>query len=368
MTGRPLREHRTGVRALLALIVGSAFLALTAIIPASSATAATAPSAPTGVVGTPRDSAVAVSWVAPANGGSAITGYRLRYSTDSGRSWSSTLTSNGTATTYTVTKLRNGRSYVFQVRAVNRIGNSAWSASSASVVAGLPAPPPQPATQRVAVPSYVYPGGVWSQLEQGAPTVGLSIINPRSGPGAAVDANYVAQVKSTRAKGIKVMGYVDTSYSLRSLATVRADIDKHFAWYGVDGIFLDQVTTSCVSRFTDYYADLYQYVQRKGGTVVLNPGTNPGECYMTSSDVVVTFENLYDWYSAWQPAGWENKYAASRFWHLVYSADDRTQLTDVVGLSKSRNVGWIYVTDDVLDNPWDTLPSFWSEELALVGG
>ena len=31
-----------------------------------------------------------------------------------------------------------------------------------------------------------------------------------------------------------------------------------------------------------------------------------------------------------------------------------------------RNVGWIYVTDDDLPNPWDTLPAYWTNLTALV--
>jgi len=43
-----------------------------------------------------------------------------------------------------------------------------------------------------------------------------------------------------------------------------------------------------------------------------------------------------------------------------------------VRLSQERNAGWIYVTPDVMPNPWDTLPpdgsasSYWTEELKLV--
>jgi len=32
--------------------------------------------------------------------------------------------------------------------------------------------------------------------------------------------------------------------------------------------------------------------------------------------------------------------------------------------SQSRNVGHMYVTNDRLDNPWDTLPSYFAPELA----
>ena len=37
-----------------------------------------------------------------------------------------------------------------------------------------------------------------------------------------------------------------------------------------------------------------------------------------------------------------------------------------VSLAASRNVGYIYVTNDSGANPWDTLPSYWNAEVAAV--
>ena len=30
------------------------------------------------------------------------------------------------------------------------------------------------------------------------------------------------------------------------------------------------------------------------------------------------------------------------------------------------NAGYIYITDDQLPNPYDTLPSYWSQEVSLI--
>ena len=63
---------------------------------------------------------VVLTWEAPArDGGAAITDYEYRI--DRSNPWIST---GSTLTTYTVSGLVNGTAYVFQVRAVNRIGNS----------------------------------------------------------------------------------------------------------------------------------------------------------------------------------------------------------------------------------------------------
>lgn len=369
----PPLSSRSRVRALLVALLLVAISAYGTLSPIGSAMAASPPSAPTNVVGTPASASVALSWMAPAStGGSRITGYRVRYSTNNGSSWSSSQSTHSTSTQYTVTRLTNGRSYVFQVRATNRVGNGPWSAPSPAVIptTTLPPPPPPPppppgTTQSIAVPSYFYPGTLWTQLESGAPTVGLAIINPNSGPGDYIDPSYVNQVNSTRAKGIAVIGYVHTSYALRSLRDVKAEIDKQFSWYGVDGIFLDEVTTSCATAA--FYSDLYSYIKARssGARVVLNPGTKTGECYMASSDIIVTFEDSYESYVGWQPSDWESTYSPQRFWHLVITTS-AAQMGNAIALSKSRGIGWVYVTDDTGGNPWDTLPSYWGQELALL--
>ncbi|HEX6278164.1 MAG TPA: carbohydrate binding domain-containing protein, partial [Polyangiaceae bacterium] len=62
-------------------------------------------------------------------------------------------------------------------------------------------------------------------------------------------------------------------------------------------------------------------------------------------------------------------YPASRFWHLVYNTSSADMAT-ALSLSRSRHAGWVYVTDDLMTNgfvnPWDTLATYWSSEVANV--
>ncbi len=94
------------------------------------------PDAPTNVVGTSGTAggSVNLSWTAPANdGGSPITGYEIQKSPATGSPvWTSAGTV-GNVTSTTVTGLTQNASYIFQVRAVNVVGPSAWSAASAAV-------------------------------------------------------------------------------------------------------------------------------------------------------------------------------------------------------------------------------------------
>ncbi|MCY4023677.1 MAG: fibronectin type III domain-containing protein [Anaerolineaceae bacterium] len=88
---------------------------------------------------TAGDASVEASWSAPADdGGSALTGYRLRWRTGT-EEWRSADTA-ADVTTYTATGLTNGDAWEFQVRAVNQAGAGDWSAAeTATPLAGAQA-------------------------------------------------------------------------------------------------------------------------------------------------------------------------------------------------------------------------------------
>ena len=78
------------------------------------------PDAPTNLLAVGGDGQVVLTWEAPEDdGGTAITDYEVRI--DQTGEW---ISIGSTDTTHTVTGLVNGTAYVFQVRAVNRIGKS----------------------------------------------------------------------------------------------------------------------------------------------------------------------------------------------------------------------------------------------------
>ena len=82
-----------------------------------------APGAPRNLTAVSGNGEVVLSWDAPrSDGGAAITDYEYRI--DRRNPWISTGSTN---TTHTVSGLVNGRAYVFEVRAVNRIGESGAS-------------------------------------------------------------------------------------------------------------------------------------------------------------------------------------------------------------------------------------------------
>ena len=94
----------------------------------NSAVPNSVPDAPTGVTAAPSNRAASVSWTAPFDEGSAITGYTV--SDGSGDTCS---TPDGATTSCTVSGLTNGTPYSFTVTATNADGTGAASAASAPV-------------------------------------------------------------------------------------------------------------------------------------------------------------------------------------------------------------------------------------------
>ena len=101
---------------------------------------ATVPSAPTSVVAASRNTRLSVTWTAPAStGGSAITDYLVKYSSNNGATWTNFNDGVSTATSCIVLGLTNGTAYVIKVVAKNAVGMSPASANSAPATPLAPA-------------------------------------------------------------------------------------------------------------------------------------------------------------------------------------------------------------------------------------
>ena len=95
-----------------------------------------APGAPTLALGTAGQ--ITVGWTAPHNGGSALTGFKVRYKESSASTWSThTFSSTGTTTSTVIGSLTTGTKYDVQVRAVNSAGDGDWSETTQGTVGGL---------------------------------------------------------------------------------------------------------------------------------------------------------------------------------------------------------------------------------------
>jgi hypothetical protein len=248
----------------------------------------------------------------------------------------------------------------------------------------------------ILVPAYFYPtseeGNFWSRLNSAAlghvPVT--AIMNPGSGPGDVKDPTYQAAVSALTGAGGQVIGYVHTrvtptSLTLIDLSTVEMAVDKYALWYGeqgLSGIFVDEMRSDVDSMAGDaypgktvreYYQAIYTYITDSypGYRVIGNPGVSGGgvQSYLQSlpaADTLVTFEDKEGYETAGRP-DWVDSYPASSFANIPYNIPTAAGMDHAVRLARSRNAGYVYVTDDGPDeNAWDRLPRYWDQEVQLV--
>ena len=220
-------------------------------------------------------------------------------------------------------------------------------------------------SQAMMIPAYFQPGSLWNQAISGTPTVTVLVMNPNNGPGLSASPAYLATVNNSQNNGIQVMGYVHTNYGRRDLQKVLDEISIYMHWYSVDGIFLDE--TSADPIHINYYQILAKHIRSfLNKQVILNPGRFPDKIYLTLSDILVVFEGTYQSYKHLVVPSWTYLHSADQFAHIVYDASTKEQMKKALRWSRERNAGLIFVTNDKLPNPCDTLPTYWLAELEEI--
>jgi hypothetical protein len=188
-------------------------------------------------------------------------------------------------------------------------------------------------------------------------------MNPNSGPGEMALEPYSKWVTVARKRGIKVIGYTHTEYTKRSIDRVKEEITRYKEWYGVDGIFVDQVPTELEDLA--YYRALASFVRARPGLLtVLNPGTFPHQEYMDVADVLCVFDGCHSDHLVRQAPAWVANYPPKRFWHIVYDATTAREMRLSLRASAGMNAGLVFITDAGLPNPFSRLPSYWRDEIA----
>lgn len=162
---------------------------VTATTPALTPATPAAPSV-TATAGTSMN----VSWTAPADQGSPITGYTVQYSTDASFS-SGVGVIDAAATSTSLTGLSAGATYYVRVAAVNGVGSSSFSPASSAVVADVPG---RPTSLSVTSVNYNTASLAWGA--------------PASDGGSPITGYRVIQTAGPAVNGIAVNGLGATVY------------------------------------------------------------------------------------------------------------------------------------------------------------
>ena len=217
------------------------------------------------------------------------------------------------------------------------------------------------------VPLYTYPTDPsWSTViaaKAAHPTVGvIAAVNPANGPGPAADPAYASGIARLNAAGIKVIGYVATGYAVNNPAAVKANIDRWRAFYPgqISGIFFDEQSNKAGD--VPYYRDLSQYAKSQGlSFTVGNPGTDSAPEYIGALDTMLIYESS-GLPSVSQLGGWHASHAPSNFGVIPHAAS-----FDAAFVRNARQyVQYIYLQNDTLPNPWDSVPAYFGDLLAAL--
>lgn len=217
----------------------------------------------------------------------------------------------------------------------------------------------------ILIPLYRHPGPTWDiliQAKHAHPHVPIiAIINPDNGPGFW-DPTYVLGIKKLQSSGISSLGYVYTRYGTRDLSEITNEIDTYKNWYGVNGIFFDEMAH--VPGKEDYYLHLSNYAKSIGlNFTVGNPGKDISPSYIGTVDNIVIYEHS-GLPTVESLKGWHTKFSKSNFSILPYGVD---KLDKKFVRSASHYVGLIYITDQTLPNPWYSLTTYFDQLVSMVG-
>ncbi len=228
------------------------------------------------------------------------------------------------------------------------------------------------------VPLYVYPENIHKnttynaliELKRRHETVPIWVIlNPASGPGDQVDANYTKAIDRLYGSGCLVLGYVSTSYGKRKAAEAKGDIDQWLKLYPrIQGIFFDEMIYEDSPAGAKHQIELNEHARRAGcWPTVANPGAETPERYFASdaADVIVIHEG-----DKWPPEerlkgdyfGGYSDYPPAKRAVLLHSQNE----LDKAALKMARKyVRWVYSTDapyrpndPKAANPWDRLSKY----------
>ena len=227
----------------------------------------------------------------------------------------------------------------------------------------------------ILAPLYVYPADIHTNpvynrlidLKRRYETIPFRVIvNPASGPGKQIDANYTKAIDRLLGAGCVVLGYVPTDYGKRAYGDVQKDIEAWRTLYPrVQGIFFDEMVYEDNQASVEIQARFNKIARSNGfWPTIANPGTDtPGRYFEADTADVIIVHETETWPTETKLKGdYFGGYSDYPPWTRGVLVHSQPQL-DRQRLAMTRKYArWVYITDDVYrindpkaDNPWDTL-------------
>ncbi len=211
----------------------------------------------------------------------------------------------------------------------------------------------------IMIPLYTYPGATWSQVidtKATHPNVPIAVIlNQNSGAGIAYDSTWNTYINKLVSANVTCYGYggCGETNEFDNNRDTTQDVNNWKTWYPqITGIFVDGFHGGYA-----YSGDLQVERARINGynVVIGNPGMSVSASELISVDVGNVYEAI-GLPTITQMQSFANTYGANKVYTLVYGINSID--TSWINQVKDKYAQWLYVTNDVLDNPWDTLPPY----------
>jgi Spherulation-specific family 4 len=226
---------------------------------------------------------------------------------------------------------------------------------------------------QIAVPAYFNDDASWDRAIN-TPEVGFIVAHPDSpaaGKPFPVDPELVKHIAQARAKGIKTLIYVTAGYDKVSWQDTETRVDSAFGAYpNADGVFLDEINYDQCDKYNNFAKGITGTAgfrgRHPGKFLTLNSGGPILNCYEGAADAYLNLERAQGDVQAWIDNvflkdnapyyAWMFKpETRSSIWQMVHSVNP-SQIAAAVDAALSRNAGVIYVTPDLMPNPYDNFP------------
>lgn len=224
----------------------------------------------------------------------------------------------------------------------------------------------------LAVPAYFNDDDSWDRAIN-TPVVTFIVGHPDT----PANGKFVAAKELTdhlakaKAKGKTTLIYVTAGYDKIGWEEVANRIDSAFdAYPTADGVFIDEINYDQCDKYKSLSAGSGSVkgvrARHPGKQIVLNPGAPMLNCYQGLADGYLNLERADKDVQAWtdnvNKPGNTPYYAwmfkpdvRAQIWQMVHSVPS-ADVDKAVDAAVARNASVLYITPDILPNPYDKLP------------